>query len=129
MLSRDLLDRDGQGELAGQKETLHLPRHATKYEPQRRDRQGDTVGGVWDQVPLTVERGAKTIAYSVPAATVELELLPGADGGPVTVQNLPSRWTDYVQYKSRALSHRGDDATSFEFSGTNGFRARYTASS
>jgi len=82
------------------------------------------------RVPLTVARDKTTIKYEVPTATTEIELMRGEDGGPIRVQNLPSRFRNYVQYKSKTLTHTAEDkAQSFQFSGTNGFRARYSASS
>ena len=82
------------------------------------------------QLVLTTTRDDNSIRYSVPAAAVDIELMRGEDGGPIKVQNLPSRFRDYVQYKSKTLTHTAaDKSQSFQFSGTNGFCARYTASS
>lgn len=82
-----------------------------------------------ERVPVTFEKDETTISFAVPAAVVELELMTGAGDRAIEVLNLRS-FRDYVQYKARTLTHTADDASqSFEFTGTNGFLARHTASS
>lgn len=92
--------------------------------------RGWTYGNILElkRVPLKVERDDTRISYQVPAATTEIELLPGEDGGPIRIQNLPSRFRNYVQYKSKTLVHTAEaEDESFEYSDTNGFCARYSA--
>ncbi len=80
------------------------------------------------RVALTHTRTASMIRFSVPAADTEIELMKGEDGGPIKVDNLPSRFRQYVQYKSKVLTHTSaGEGKGFEYSGTNGFRARYVA--
>lgn len=74
-----------------------------------------------ERVPLTVQQGSGTFAFSVPESTVEMKLVPGLDGGPIRISGLPSpAFFDYVQYESVVHSHRSADAE-WSHSGTNGF--------
>jgi hypothetical protein len=83
---------------------------------------------VKEPVPMTVERGPDTLRYSVPESTVEMRLLPGLNGEPIRVANLPNpAYQDYVQYESVVHTHDGPDA-SWDYSGTNGFQSVMRAS-
>ena len=79
-----------------------------------------------ETVPVSVERGDKTVKFSVPETTVELALVEGADGQPIKLQNLPAKGTpfprshDHTQYKSILMEHKGGD-DSFSWSERNGF--------
>lgn len=87
---------------------------------------GDLLGV--ERVPLVVERTESTIAYTVPAAVTRVEVMRGFEDRPIGIANLRS-FRDYVQYRSLEVRHSGEDeSTSFEYSGTNGFAARYAAS-
>lgn len=83
---------------------------------------------VKEAVPMTIERGQGTLRYSVPESTVEMRLLPGLNGEPMRVANLPNpAYQDYVQYESVVHTHNGPDA-SWSYSGTNGFQSVMRAS-
>jgi len=83
---------------------------------------------VRQRVPMTIERGQGTLRYSVPESTVEMRLLPGLNGEPIRVANLPNpAYQDYVQYESVVHTHDGPDAT-WSYSGTNGFQSVMRAS-
>lgn len=74
-----------------------------------------------EKAPIAVERTAKRVKFTSPASTVEIELMEGLDGKPITMQNLPYHdLVDYVQYKSVENSHKSAEI-SFKHSGTNGF--------
>jgi hypothetical protein len=81
------------------------------------------------RVPFELERGEDKLVYAVPAARTEIEVMRGANDEPVTVDNL-NTFRDYVQYVSVVVDHRTKkEANSFQHGGTNGFTARYRASS
>jgi hypothetical protein len=83
---------------------------------------------VKQRVPLSVERGAGTLRFSVPESTVEMRLLPGLNGEPIRITNLPSTaYQDYVQYESVVHTHDGPDET-WSHVGTNGFQSVMRAS-
>jgi hypothetical protein len=64
-----------------------------------------------ERVPLTINRSADTFRFSVPESTVEMRLLPGLNGDPITITGLPSNaYHDYVQYESVVHSHSSADA-------------------
>ncbi len=79
-----------------------------------------------EKVPVSLERGDKTVKFSVPETTVELALVEGADGQPIKLHNLPAQGTpfpeshDHTQYKSIIMEHKGGD-DSFSWSERNGF--------
>ena len=80
-------------------------------------------------VPISVERTETTIRFSAPETTVELEIVLGANGTPVSISNLPLKGLpfpevlDHRQYKS-ILSKHESEAHHFEWSDRNGFVAR-----
>lgn len=83
---------------------------------------------VKERVPMTIERGATTLRYSMPESTVEMRLLPGLNGEPIRVANLPNpAYQDYVQYESVVHTHEGPDAQ-WSYQGTNGFQSVMRAS-
>lgn len=83
---------------------------------------------VIEPVPLTVSETSDTFRFSVPESTVEMKLLPGLDGGPITINGLPSRtYHGYVQYESVVHTHRSADAD-WSYSGTNGFKSEMRVS-
>jgi hypothetical protein len=74
-----------------------------------------------ERAPISVERTAKRVRFSVPASTVEIEMMEGLAGGPIKIQDLPYHdLANYVQYKSVENSHHSADIQ-FHYSGTNGF--------
>ncbi len=82
-----------------------------------------------EKAPVQVERTVTKVNFSVPASTVEIELMKGRDGKPIKIQNLaPSYLIDHTQYKSITLSHKSKDKE-FSYSGTNGLTSRIEASS
>ncbi len=78
-----------------------------------------------ERVNVQVERSGDTVSFSVPDATVEIELMKGRGGKPVRVENLASA-DNYVQYVSTKNSHKSDK-DGFDYSGTNGFTATVNA--
>ncbi len=73
-----------------------------------------------EKVPVSVERTATRIKFSVPESKVEIGLVKGRDGGPMITQNHPHplKAIDLIQYKAIAFSHDGKDKK-FSYSGTN----------
>ncbi len=77
-----------------------------------------------ERVPMTVTRTATTVAYTVPDSAVEMKLMTGLGGKPITIDNLPSpAFYNYTQYESVVHRHKSDSAE-FSHSGTNGFTSR-----
>lgn len=83
--------------------------------------------------PLVVERDGDSIAYSVPQTRVALTMVRGANGEPITIQNLPAKGKpfpesdEHTQYKSRQLKHESEDHQ-FDWSERNGFSAKLNLS-
>ncbi len=83
-----------------------------------------------EKVPVSVERTATTIKFSVPESRVEMELVKGRDGRPIITQNHPHPWKaiDLIQYKTVTHSHAGKDKK-FSYSGTNASTSRLDVAS
>ena len=82
-----------------------------------------------ERVPVAVVRTSGLIKFSTPASEVEMKPLVGLNGGPITVNGLPSNtFHDYVQYESVKHVHKGPDRA-WSHSGTNGFVSRMLARS
>ena len=83
-----------------------------------------------EKVPISVERTATTLKFSVPESKVEMELVPGPDGKPIIRQNHPHplKAIDLIQYKAIAFSHDGKDKK-FSYSGTNASTSKIDAAS
>jgi hypothetical protein len=87
-----------------------------------------------EKVPISIERTADKIKFSVPSTTVEIEMMKGLNGKPIKTQNLPAqgvplpRLIDFTQYKSITLSHDSEDKK-YSYSGTNGFTAKIDTTS
>lgn len=85
-------------------------------------------------VPLGVEQSGDTRKITTPNTTVEIKVMKGKNGKPISIDNLP--WPgfpapplmDHMQYQTVVLKHEGGDQK-FEHSGTNGFTAKITADS
>jgi hypothetical protein len=76
------------------------------------------------RVPMSIERTADTVRYSVPDSTVAIERVRGLNGKPITIDGLPSpAFIGYTQYRSTTHTHKSADAE-FSYSGTNGFTSR-----
>ena len=82
-----------------------------------------------EKAPVSVERTATTLKFSIPTSTVEIEMMKGPDGKPIKIQNLPFVGaTEFIQYKSIKLSHKSKNKK-FSYSGTNGYTAKMEATS
>jgi len=82
-----------------------------------------------EKVKISVERASDRVKFSVPASTVEIEMMEGLGGKPIKVDNLRKPFLDdYTQYKSISNIHQSDEHK-FSHSGTNGFVSRLVASS
>lgn len=87
-----------------------------------------------EKVPISIERTANKIKFSVPSSTVEIEMIKGFNGKPIKIQNLVAQnlpmphFIDYTQYKSIILSHDSKDKK-FSYSGTNGVTAKWDVAS
>lgn len=82
-----------------------------------------------EKVPVSVERTETRVKFSVPASAVEIEMMEGQDGKPITIQNLPFPFNKgYTQYKSITNSHKSKDKE-FSYSGSNGMVLKMDASS
>ncbi len=88
----------------------------------------DRLSQVKERTSLALSQNADTFRFSVPESTVEMKLLPGLDGTPITITGLPSNaFYGYVQYESVVHTHRSADAD-WSYSGTNGFRSEMRVS-
>lgn len=82
-----------------------------------------------DKVPISVERTATKVKFSVPTSTVEIEIMKGQNGEPIRIQNLPAGYlSDLTQYKSITNSHNSEDKK-FSYSGTNGLTSKVNTGS
>jgi hypothetical protein len=73
------------------------------------------------KAPITMNITEKRVTFSGPESSVEMEVMSGFGGKPVTILNLPSpAFQGYTQFKSITHEHRGADHA-FRYSGTNGF--------
>lgn len=80
-----------------------------------------------EKAHISVERTEKKVRFSVPASTVEIELIGGLEGKPIKMQDLPYHdLANYVQYRSVENSHQSTDIQ-FKYSGTNGFTSTVNA--
>lgn len=76
-----------------------------------------------ERAPLTIERSADRLRFSVPESTVEMALLPGLNGEQIRITGLPNpAYQEYVQYESVVHTHDGPEE-SWSYSGTNGFQS------
>lgn len=77
-------------------------------------------------VPISVERTETMVKYAAPESMVEIEIVMGANGEPVRLENMPVKGLpfpdlhDHTQYKS-VLAKHDSEAHQFERSGTSGF--------
>lgn len=77
-----------------------------------------------ERVPLTVERTEDKLKFSVPESSVEMDVMKGFGGKPVTISNLSSAtFQQYTQYES--VDHRHEsEQIEFRYSGTTGFTSK-----
>jgi hypothetical protein len=77
-----------------------------------------------ERVPLTVDRTADKLKFRVPASSVEMDVMKGFGGKPVTISNLPSStFQQYTQYISVDHRHQSEQIE-FQYSGTTGFTSK-----
>jgi hypothetical protein len=74
---------------------------------------------------ISVDRNEAMVKFSVPGSVVEIEVMEGKGGKPVTVHHLASA-DNYTQYTSVRNEHKSDKQN-FTYSGTNGFTATVDA--
>ncbi len=71
--------------------------------------------------PITMDITDSRVRFSGPESSVDMEVMKGFGGKPVTIQNLPNAaYQGYTQFKSVSHQHSAADHT-FTHSGTNGF--------
>ena len=76
------------------------------------------------KVPLVVERTEGKVRFRGPESAVDMDVMTGYQGKPVTVDNLPSpTFQHYTQYRSVETRHQGGDKE-FHYSGTTGFTSK-----
>jgi hypothetical protein len=81
-----------------------------------------------ERVALNITRTDTTLSFTVPESRVEMKLLAGIDGNPITITGLPNpAYHNYVQYESVTHTHQSVDA-SWTYSGTNGFTSQMRVS-
>ena len=82
-----------------------------------------------EKVKISFDQTSDNVKFSVPASTVEIELMKGLGGKPIEVKNLPHSFTyGFTQYKSISNTHQSDEHK-FSHSGTNGWVSWLAASS
>jgi len=82
-----------------------------------------------EKAPVSIKRTEGRIMFSTPVSKVEIEVMKGREGKPITIQNLPD-FPDYVQYKSITNLYKSDKKDmEFSYSGTNGLTSKMEASS
>ena len=82
-----------------------------------------------EKVKISVERASDRVKFSVPASTVEIEMMEGLGGKPIKVENLPHSFTyGLTAYKSISNTHQSNEHK-FSHSGTNGWVSWLAASS
>lgn len=71
--------------------------------------------------PITMDFTETRVRFSGPKSSVDMEVMKGFGGKPVTIQNLPNAaYQGYTQFKSVSHQHTSADHT-FSHAGTNGF--------
>jgi hypothetical protein len=72
-----------------------------------------------EKAPLSIEKTATKVKFSVPTSMAEIEMMKGRGGKPIKILNLPVPYIDdHTQYKSITMSHKSEDKE-FKHSGTN----------
>ncbi len=81
-----------------------------------------------EKAPVSIEKTSTKMKFSVPASTVEIEMLEGRDGKPIKIENLSFPWLDdYIQYKTITTSHKSENKE-FSYSGTHAARSKIEVS-
>ena len=88
----------------------------------------ETLGGIYagkipivsqEKVKIAVDRTSERVKFSVPASTVEIEIMKGIDGKPITVHNLGASFMQGLTvYKSISNTHQSNE-DKFSHAGTN----------
>ena len=74
------------------------------------------------KAPITMEITDTRVRFSGPEAAVDMEVMKGFGGKPVTIMNLPSpAFQNYTQFKSTSHTHAASDGHRWSHTGTNGF--------
>ena len=82
-----------------------------------------------EKVKISIDRTSDNVKFSVPASTVEIELMKGLGDKPIKVENLPHSLTyGLTVYKSISNTHQSNEHK-FSHSGTNGWVSWLAASS
>lgn len=78
---------------------------------------------------MSIARGDGTVKFSTPATTVEMEVVNGWNGKPVSIQNFAMELLEgHKQHKSKINSHKSDQAE-FSYSETNALTSSFSISS
>ena len=81
-----------------------------------------------ERVPMSYEKTAETIKYSVPDSKVEIKKLRGLEGAEINITGLPStNYRNYVQYQSVVHTHESS-SSSWSHEKTNGLTSRMVVS-
>jgi Protein of unknown function (DUF1326) len=79
------------------------------------------------KAPITMELTPDRVRFSGPESSVEMQVVRGFAGKPITIANLPSSaFQNYTQFRSTSHRHAGGGHT-FSHSGTNGFTSTWQA--
>jgi hypothetical protein len=79
------------------------------------------------KAPITMELTPDRVRFTGPESSVEMQVVRGFGGKPITIANLPSgAFQDYTQFRSTSHRHAGG-GHSFSHSGTNGFTSTWQA--
>lgn len=74
------------------------------------------------KAPITMEITDTRVRFSGPESAVDMEVMKGFGGKPVTIMNLPSpAFQNYTQFKSTSHTHAASDGHHWSHTGTNGF--------
>ncbi len=77
-----------------------------------------------EKAPVTVDRGRSRMKFTAPNTVVDIKIVEGRGGRPITIQNLNAAFLDgYVQWVSEENSH-SHEGVEFSHSGTNGFTSK-----
>ena len=80
-----------------------------------------------ERTPLTITRTPTQLKFAAPPFSVEMKMMKGRDGKPITIRNLPAKFLrGYTQYVSVENSH-GDATHGFKYQGTSAFTSRLDA--
>ena len=79
------------------------------------------------KAPITMELTPDRVRFSGPESSVDMQVVRGFGGKPITIANLPNGvFQNYTQFRSTSHRHAGGTHT-FSHSGTNGFTSTWNA--